>query len=747
MLPSSVAGGAGGIIDVTKNSVFVAQLNASTWIDAYKLVIRQNTADNTIVYNTGVIELDEPFYPTDSLGNNVPFNISILSSNAPLSFVKTTVSTDFKTVWVELNMPVRTELADLAAAISLSTDGGVNWNGTDSNKITTVVIKSATLKITFEQVLTGRQNIIRIANAAVVPVNDYFQVGGKDIETDAFTAFLEDSLVSLNLTSATVSAGSALSATVTGNKDDYKLSRNAVVSIMESGKTIELASRTQADNRISYSITGEYIFFNVGASIPAGEYVLSYTDNSLSGTPKIASASIKVIGVGALTYTDIDVDEASCVLSLTMNAATANAKDSLDALCSAIQLSVDGGLTWTGTTDNPVLAIGFTNTEKTYSTPAIHNMRIEFTKPLTGKKNMIKIPADTIKTGETNNVEIVSHLIEIKSDADSDNTDASDTEESYVYNQMVNGFKDGYKWTLTVWSGYDAGDPTANMIESFESCFDAKDDPEVTLEAESLVRSRTATWYGTYKQDQDIPIMWYRWVLTTEGNTVYDSGHIYSGGVIDLTYDSLISGKNYTITLTCVTQDGVEVSQSKDFTVNYVTLSTDGLVKAQPRQDGGIEVQCAQPNYITGVASNSNYWYTDDAPVEGHTIVSTGPDTSISFASTEDFDMDFSPGDTIIARIHSIRNGELLSYTSDDGRFKCSLIHRGLDDGLLPNEDLYPNYDLYPDDTNWGEFVYIVNGAEVATFPTYAYCFTWYTVLMTYDSLNVYTYKMFEPSP
>ena len=744
MLPSSTAGGSGGIIDATKASTFVAQLNASTWIDAYKLVIRQNTADNTIVYNTGIQRLDAPFYPTDASGQYVPFTITVPASSAPLGFVGVTVSPDFKTVWIECNMAIKAGAGTLSNNIQLSTDGGDTWNGTSDNAVSSASVKGSSIKITFSNMLTGRANVIKILNGAILPVNSYFQTGSDDYISSTFIAFLEDSLVSLNVTSATVCAGGSFSATVTGNKDNYTISRNAVISVMASGSTTELSSRTQADNRVSYTIMGDAIYFHVGASISAGEYAFSYTDNSLTGTPKTATATVKIIASNSLTYTKLELDETNSVVALTMNMEVTNAKDTLDDLASNIQLSVDGGTTWNGAEGNPVTAVGFTNTEKTYSQAAVNNMRIAFTSPLSGSQNIIKIPAGCIKSGSTNNVEIVTHMIAITAESDTDAGATATEDNEPVDNVMVNGYVNGYKWTLTIWSGYDQSDPESNMIESFEACFDAKDDPVVTLNYSPHVTSRSAQWTGTYIQGQDVPIMWARWALKTSGGeSVYDTGRMYNNGALVYSHDSLVSGSSYTITLTCMTQDGVEVSASGDFDVQYTTLDSNGLVRVFQRYDGSIEFQCTQPEYITGEVHGENVTFLSDTPVTGHTCVSTGADTSISFSSTQDYDMNLTDDDTLVVRIHSLRDGQLLHYISDDRTFEFSLIHRGLSNGLVPNVDLYPSNNLYPDDTNWGEFVYVVNGEVIAIVPTPRYSFTWYTLMIKTHSFEMFGTELY----
>lgn len=732
----------------------MAQLNASTWIDAYKLVIRQNTADNVVVYNSGIVQLETPFYPTNSMGKYVPLEITVPASSVPLSLVGTTVSPDFKTVWVEFNVAIKTA-ANLPASIALSVDDGSTWNASTANPIVSAVIKNTSVKVEFTNPLVGRQNKLKIAAGSVLPVDDYFQTSDADIITDSFTAFLEASVVSLNVTSATVCAGGSLSATVSGNKDDYTLSRNAIISVKrvvevaegeentEPTAPVELASRTQAENRVSYSIMGDHIYFHVGASISPGNYTFSYTDNSLSGTSKTVVATVKIIAVEALTYTALELDETKSVVALTMNNTVANAKESLDALADAILLSVDGGTTWTGTETNPIVAVGFTNTEKTYSQAAVNNMRIAFTSPLTGDKNMLKIPAGCITTGSLQNVEIVTHYIKITNSEATEDTPGNTNSDTASPNHMVNGYTYGYKWTLTIWNGYDASDPTLNMIESFEACFDAKDTPVVTVNYAQHITARTGTWTGVYTQGQNVPLMWHRWQLVSGGTVVYDTGSIYSNNALSFQYDGLITGKSYTIRLTCMTQDGVEVIASGEFDVQYATMDSDGIVRVQQRKDGSIEFQCMQPDYITGIVSGIDVTFTADTPIDGHTSISTGSNTTISFSSTQDFDMDFSDGDTFVARIHSYYDGELLRFDSNDGSFHFSLIHRGLIGGLAPNYDLYPAHDLYPDGTEWGEFVYIVNGTVIATVPTPDYADTWYTLCITTRSFTMHGTKLY----
>lgn len=738
MLPSSVAGGSGGIIDATQESTFVAQLNASSWIDAYQVIIRRNTALNEIVYNTGVQLLDERFYPTDPAGNYVPLTIPIPSSVAPLQYESVNIGDANKTVWVRFNMPIAKQTTgDIKAGISLSTDDGATWTGTASNPVTATAIKDDELKITFTSALSGKENVVKIAAGTIKPLNGYFQSSSEDIVTGKFTGFLEESLVSLNPSTGTIAAGSSMTATVTGNKPTYAISRNAVISIKKAESTDELASRTQADNRISYTILDKSIYFYVGGSITAGQYVFSYTDNALTGTTKTVTATVNVIASNGITCTAYALDDTASVVSLTMNKETQNAKGTLTELASAIQLSTDGGVTWTGTTANPIVAVGFTNEAQTYTKAAVYNMRIEFTSPLTGSSNIIKIPADSIKSGDVKNAEILSATLVVP-EATTPAASSSDTQDTSapVTNHMVNGYANGYKWTLKIWNGYDAGDPDAQAIESFESCFDCKDTPTVSITGPSVVAARSAQWTGVYSHGKDIPLMWNRWQLLIAGDVVRDTGMQYGNSALAYSYDGLIAGTNYVLKLTCATQDGVEVSTSLPFSVNYTTLDSNGIVKATPQRDGSVYVQCRNMKYITGVPSSDGFSYLANTPVPDHNSVSTEGGASISFVSTEDADMDFADGDTLMVRLHSKYDGTLLSFEADDGSLSFTLTHRGLVDGLLPNTDLYPATDLYPDPTKFGEFVYTVNGEEIAVIPTPNYGYNWYTLYLTTTSIT-----------
>lgn len=80
MYPSAYLGKGNDVIDAGVDNIFSAHLNGSSSIDAYQLICRQNDTSNTIVYNTGIVQLNSAFYGKDYEGNTVPLEILVPSN-------------------------------------------------------------------------------------------------------------------------------------------------------------------------------------------------------------------------------------------------------------------------------------------------------------------------------------------------------------------------------------------------------------------------------------------------------------------------------------------------------------------------------------------------------------------------------------------------------------------------------------------------------------------------------------------
>lgn len=83
MLPSLSMGDGQGVIDASVENTFSAQINGRAPVVAYQCGIFKNNATSDLVYDTGIVALDEPFYGADSHGDAVRFEFTI-PSNDPL---------------------------------------------------------------------------------------------------------------------------------------------------------------------------------------------------------------------------------------------------------------------------------------------------------------------------------------------------------------------------------------------------------------------------------------------------------------------------------------------------------------------------------------------------------------------------------------------------------------------------------------------------------------------------------------
>lgn len=75
--PSSFPGLGSGTVDITKPLKVSWQVNGTSPLVAYQIVIQQNDTASTQVYSSGKIALTAPFYGTDFEGNTVFFSVDI----------------------------------------------------------------------------------------------------------------------------------------------------------------------------------------------------------------------------------------------------------------------------------------------------------------------------------------------------------------------------------------------------------------------------------------------------------------------------------------------------------------------------------------------------------------------------------------------------------------------------------------------------------------------------------------------
>lgn len=81
MIPSTSGGVGAGVIDAELDNTFSAIIKGDSPVVAYRVGIFKNNATSDLVYNSGVIELAEPFYGTSPSGKTIPFEYVVPSAS------------------------------------------------------------------------------------------------------------------------------------------------------------------------------------------------------------------------------------------------------------------------------------------------------------------------------------------------------------------------------------------------------------------------------------------------------------------------------------------------------------------------------------------------------------------------------------------------------------------------------------------------------------------------------------------
>lgn len=133
---------------------------------------------------------------------------------------------------------------------------------------------------------------------------------------------------------------------------------------------------------------------------------------------------------------------------------------------------------------------------------------------------------------------------------------------------VTNGTGTGYKFKITqYWSG-------GNVDQTAENYFIAQGKPTATINTTEIA-GPSATLTGTYSQAAGINLEWVRWIITTDGVTVHDSGKIHTQE-LSYTYDGFLDDTEYTITLEYQTQSGYSGVASTTITSEWDLIEMRG---------------------------------------------------------------------------------------------------------------------------------------------------------------------------
>lgn len=321
---------------------------------------------------------------------------------------------------------------------------------------------------------------------------------------------------------------------------------------------------------------------------------------------------------------------------------------------------------------------------------------------------------------------------------------------------MQNGYIYGYKYILTLWWDLNTSDYSSGCVNSYETVFDAKATPTVSINSFSsqtsnglpLVTSRSCTWTATYNQANNTGVQWFRWTLalaSNHANIVDQTNKIDTNSAVQYTHDGLVSGTNYAINVEVQTQDGVLIESGwTSFTVSYVAGELNSVVEISLTSDNGIKLDWGSLKYIIGSPNNSDYRYLKPVPYIGHTCVELLDGNTITFTSSENFAIDIPINAEHVWSGYIEGDSTDIYYASgtDDSNasYYIKLSHAGSSHGLLPSATLYPSESLYPAPDDGGYFLLDINGASSYTVSTEDYypSYHWFVVRMSESGMVVY---------
>lgn len=199
---------------------------------------------------------------------------------------------------------------------------------------------------------------------------------------------------------------------------------------------------------------------------------------------------------------------------------------------------------------------------------------------------------------------------------------------------VTNGTGTGYKFKITqYWSG-------GSVDQTAENYFIAQGKPNVTIDT-SDISAPSATLTGSYAQNQGVGLDWVRWIITSDGVTVHDSGNIHTQE-LSYTYSGFLNDTEYTITLSYQMQSGYTGSVSKTITTSWTLTesrissleatalsSCDGVLIKRSALSVGNYIPSGSPDYtisddgILTLRSGELTW-GDWAETSGNTIIWKG---------------------------------------------------------------------------------------------------------------------------
>lgn len=211
-----------------------------------------------------------------------------------------------------------------------------------------------------------------------------------------------------------------------------------------------------------------------------------------------------------------------------------------------------------------------------------------------------------------------------------------------TFGGLTNGNE--YKFIIQQWWGDD--DVKQSVTQSSASVFQTRSTPTLSINNVPLTLQKyNHTFYGTYSQEQNVPIVASRWqicVNKNEDDPLEDTGMMYGVSNLQYYFDGFLNGYEYGVRLIVETADGVIVSTDWEyFNVVYAQDIMTNLATAQCLKSlSSVQINIPQIANIDAVASNDAKYVVNDNSL----YLSSG---SISWNQFNGEDMDLQGGWTM----------------------------------------------------------------------------------------------------
>lgn len=324
-----------------------------------------------------------------------------------------------------------------------------------------------------------------------------------------------------------------------------------------------------------------------------------------------------------------------------------------------------------------------------------------------------------------------------------------------IQNGITPGNTNGeYKLKITQWwseTDFVAQQSPSVFLFLYYPYFSITGVPATVTDRTVTVTATASRFIGSFGQ---YGFLWIRWVLEdqsgTEWFTVKDTGKIYGSPELSFSYDGLLNGETYRLTLTGETELGETIGQSRAvFSVSYDVESTGIGMEASRACDGesAVLVNWSRLVYIPAITVGSVgygkrnvvfpsgsylYWM-----LENMSTMSIEPEWAVVWKGTLNgendnlvtltFDdgttaelefvyVDGGPGGWLIFGYNGYAIGNRFFDVRDGAQATVVLtkdyiyVRANGYDGLFPSDELYPGTVLYPTD---GKHGYVIQNCHV----------------------------------